>query len=123
MTEKDGEEVEFFSKGHEKLINTDAATILEKTPTKPAHDHQGSSSLKTQLCVAAALLCGVAIAGLVFAAGAIVGRVSALWSTAGVCQNSTYNWGDHVTISGESVPVISWFDEEIRADYIRSKLQ
>ena len=122
MTEKDREEVELV-KGHEKLINTEASTILEKTPNNSAHQAcQGSSSLKTNLCVAAALVCGVAIVGLVFAAGAMVGRVSALWTTA-VHQNSTYNWGDHVTISGESVPVISWFDDEISADNIRSNLQ
>lgn len=35
----------------------------------------------------------------------------------------TFNWGDKVTISGQEVEVINWFDDVMTADNIKNNLK
>ena len=34
-----------------------------------------------------------------------------------------YNWGNDVTIGGHSVPVLNWFDGEMKTDNIKTNLE
>ena len=96
---------------------------------------------KTLLCIVAVVLVVFLIVGVSFGIGVVVGKDSAVTSSAPTptptpvppnssnCTCSNYNWGDYVTIVGSSgvadgaVPVISWFDEEMSAENINHNLK
>lgn len=66
------------------------------------------------LCGVVASVCVLLIIGLTFGGGILVGKG---------LHELKENWGEAVSIGGQSVPVLDWFDGELNVENIKNNLE
>ena len=82
--------------------------------------HSNSTCTKEScFCVIVVFICVILLIGLMFGGGVVVGK----YARDAESKGSKYNWGNDVTIGGHSVPVLNWFDGEMKTDNIKTNLE
>jgi len=96
---------------------------------KKASNSNSTYNLKSCIFILVVLFVFVVVLAIVFSAGVVVGRDLSprLAPCAPNSSNGTrtklFNWGDLVTIGGQTVPVMNWLDDQMVATNIKNNLE
>ncbi len=104
----------------ERSSSPDVEQAFYNVSSKKSKLSESDFNWKGCCCVIGLFVFVLAVLASLFGAGVVVGRNSV--ATSSGYSNNTYNWGSNVTISGNTVPVIGWFDGEMTADNIKKNL-